>query len=71
MVTFLQMGCDTSYELVKICNTRGFEVLTSNCLQLPFRDSTFDAVICIAVIHHLASVVCTGVTEHLLLLQIL
>lgn len=50
-----QMGCDTSYELVKICNTRGFEVLTSNCLQLPFRDSTFDAVICIAVIHHLAS----------------
>ncbi|XP_063607827.1 alkylated DNA repair protein alkB homolog 8-like [Penaeus indicus] len=51
-----QMGCDTSYELVKICNTRGFEVLTSNCLQLPFRDSTFDAVICIAVIHHLATV---------------
>ncbi|KAG0722537.1 Alkylated DNA repair protein alkB 8 [Chionoecetes opilio] len=51
----LQMGCDTSFELMKICNTRGFEVLTCNCLQLPYRDYVFDATVCIAVIHHLAT----------------
>lgn len=51
----LQIGCDTSLELMKICNTRGFEVLTCNCLQLPFRDCLFDAAVCIAVIHHLAT----------------
>lgn len=50
-----QAGCDTSFELMKICNTRGFEVLTCNCLHLPYRDSIFDAVVCIAVIHHLAT----------------
>ncbi|XP_045603225.1 alkylated DNA repair protein alkB homolog 8 isoform X2 [Procambarus clarkii] len=50
-----QIGCDTSSELMKICNTRGFEVLTCNCLQLPFRDYLFDAVVCVAVIHHLAT----------------
>lgn len=50
-----QVGCDTSFELMKICNNQGHEVLTSNCLQLPYRDSVFDAVVCIAVIHHLAT----------------
>ncbi|XP_050705600.1 alkylated DNA repair protein alkB homolog 8-like isoform X2 [Eriocheir sinensis] len=50
-----QAGCDTSFELMKICNGRGFEVLTCNCLHLPYRDSIFDAVVCIAVIHHLAT----------------
>ncbi|KAK8389723.1 hypothetical protein O3P69_009013 [Scylla paramamosain] len=50
-----QVGCDTSFELMKICNNQGFEVLTSNCLQLPYRDSVFDAAVCIAVIHHLAT----------------
>ncbi|KAG7166526.1 alkylated DNA repair protein alkB homolog 8-like [Homarus americanus] len=50
-----QVGCDTSSELMKICYARGFEVLTSNCLQLPYRDSLFDAAVCIAVIHHLAT----------------
>lgn len=50
-----QVGCDTSFELMKICNARGFEVLTCNCLKLPYRDSLFDAAVCIAVIHHLAT----------------
>ncbi|KAK4305059.1 hypothetical protein Pmani_023049 [Petrolisthes manimaculis] len=50
-----QIGCDTSTELMKICNTRGFEVLTCNCLHLPYRDAVFDAAVCIAVIHHLST----------------
>lgn len=50
-----QVGCDTSFELMKICSSRGFQVMTSNCLQLPYRDSVFDAAVCIAVIHHLAT----------------
>lgn len=53
--SIFESGCDTSIELTRICKDRGFEVLNCNCLQLPYRSSLFDAVICIAVIHHLAS----------------
>ncbi|KAK7071547.1 Alkylated DNA repair protein alkB 8, partial [Halocaridina rubra] len=49
------IGCDTSFELLKICRNRSFEALQCNCLQLPYRSCVFDAAICIAVIHHLAS----------------
>ncbi|XP_068215347.1 alkylated DNA repair protein alkB homolog 8 [Palaemon carinicauda] len=53
--SIFELGCDTSVELTKICKDRNFEVLNCNCLQLPYRSSLFDAAICIAVIHHLAS----------------
>lgn len=38
-----------------ICQEKGFEVFLSDCLHLPYRDSSLDAVICIAVIHHLST----------------
>ncbi|XP_063222331.1 alkylated DNA repair protein alkB homolog 8 [Bacillus rossius redtenbacheri] len=50
-----QVGCDTSTGLARVCRERGFEVLTANCLQLPFRSGFADCCISIAVIHHLAS----------------
>ena len=45
--------------LLSICRERGFEAVRCNCLSLPFRGGTADGVICIAVIHHLSTKVCT------------
>lgn len=49
------IGCDICPELISIAKERGHEVLISDCLSLPYRESVFDAVICIAVLHHLSS----------------
>ena len=49
------VGSDMCPELVAIANGRGHEVLVSDCLSLPYRDSLFDAAICIAVLHHLST----------------
>jgi len=49
------MGCDRSCGLTDICRKRGFEVLHCDCLHLPYRDNSVDAVISIAVIHHLST----------------
>lgn len=48
-------GCDTSVELLNICRKRDFEVAACNVLHLPFRSSSIDSCICIAILHHLAS----------------
>ena len=49
------IGCDMCRELVAIAASRGHEVTVANCLSLPYRTDSFDAVISIAVIHHLSS----------------
>lgn len=49
------IGCDRSSGLLGICRQRDFNVFQADCLALPLRDEVFDAAICIAVIHHLAS----------------
>ncbi|XP_055529648.1 alkylated DNA repair protein alkB homolog 8 [Wyeomyia smithii] len=49
------LGCDRSDELLKVCASRGLNVLQCDCLALPFRASSVDACISIAVIHHLAT----------------
>lgn len=49
------VGSDICPELVSIGHGRGHEVLTCDCLRLPYRDNWFDGVICIAVVHHLSS----------------
>lgn len=53
--TIMQVGCDTSAALLDITLGRGHQSVQGHCLTLPFRDGNFDAVICIAVLHHLAS----------------
>lgn len=49
------IGCDMCHELVSIATGRGHEVMVGDCLNLPYRSNVFDAVISIAVIHHLSS----------------
>ncbi|XP_058060967.1 alkylated DNA repair protein alkB homolog 8 [Anopheles bellator] len=51
----LMLGCDRSDGLLQVCRERGFNVLQCDCLAVPFRDSSVDACISIAVIHHLAT----------------
>lgn len=47
------IGCDASNSFVDICKSKGLSVINANIKQLPFLDNIFDAVICIAVIHHI------------------
>lgn len=49
------IGSDICPELVSIARSRGHEVAVLDCLHLPYRDSVFDAAICIAVVHHLST----------------
>lgn len=51
----IKIGLDNCVELVRIASRRGCEVVTADCLSLPLRSNCFDAVICIAVIHHLST----------------
>ncbi|XP_044254523.1 alkylated DNA repair protein alkB homolog 8 [Tribolium madens] len=51
----VELGTDRSFKLNDLCKDLGFEVFTGNCLNLPLKDSSADAVISIAVIHHLST----------------
>jgi len=50
-----KLGLDNSSGLIDICSDRGFQVMTSDCLNTPLRNSCCDYVISIAVIHHLST----------------
>lgn len=52
----VSIGCDRSEELLGVSWSTEFETLCCDAVQLPYRESTFDAAICIAVMHHLATV---------------
>lgn len=49
------IGCDRSSQLIRICHEREYQVIRSDCLACGIRNGVADAVICIAVLHHLAS----------------
>lgn len=51
----LRVASDMSSGLLSVCRQRDLESIRTNCLQLPFCDDSFEAVICIAVLHHLSS----------------
>lgn len=55
----LQIGCDRSFNLIQLCKEKDCKVFTCNCLNVPLKDESADAVISIAVIHHLANEVYT------------
>jgi ubiquinone/menaquinone biosynthesis C-methylase UbiE len=46
-------GLEYSEALCEICINRGLNVVQGSTLSLPFKDNTFDAIIMIAVIHHI------------------
>ncbi|XP_069017412.1 probable tRNA methyltransferase 9B [Embiotoca jacksoni] len=50
-----KMGCDVCRPLVDFAWSQGHEVQMCDGLHLPYRDSCFDAVLSIAVIHHLST----------------
>jgi alkylated DNA repair protein alkB family protein 8 len=50
------IGSDISERLVAICRRRGYEVLSADCLALPYTDERFDYAINIAVLHHISTV---------------
>ncbi len=47
------IGIDFVPNFVEMCAKRGINVVQANALHLPFMDESFDAVISIAVFHHL------------------
>lgn len=49
------IGCDTSINLLDICRKNQYECLAANVLNLPFKRSSIDACIFIAVLHHLVT----------------
>ena len=51
----LLFGCDIIPRFVQIAKDRKLEVLRCDAVHLPYRSSVFDRVLCVAVIHHLAS----------------
>ncbi|KAF7700337.1 probable tRNA methyltransferase 9B [Silurus meridionalis] len=50
-----KMGCDVCRPLVDSAWSRGHEVQLCDGLRLPYRDGCFDAVLSIAVIHHMST----------------
>lgn len=51
----INIGCDVSLSLLSICKKRGFEVVLCDMTRLPFRDHAFDAIICVAALHHIVT----------------
>ncbi|KAJ3169403.1 Alkylated DNA repair protein alkB 8 [Geranomyces variabilis] len=49
------VGSDRSDKLIDIVRERGFEAMVCDNLRLPYRDSCFDFITSIAVIHHMSS----------------
>jgi SAM-dependent methyltransferase len=47
------IGLENSQQLCEICTNRGLNVVQGDARALPFEQETFDAIIVIAVIHHI------------------
>jgi alkylated DNA repair protein alkB family protein 8 len=49
------VGCDMSENLLRICRRRGFDVVVGDTMAIPFASERFDAVLSIAVFHHIST----------------
>jgi len=49
------IGVDNCENFVKICNRKNLSVINANMTKIPLQNNSADAIICIAVFHHLAS----------------
>ena len=50
------IGIDNCESFVSICKSKNFSVINSNITKIPLNNNSADAIICIAVFHHLSSV---------------
>lgn len=50
------IGVDNCQEFIDIVKSKGLNAIKADMSQLPFEDSTFDAILSIASFHHLATV---------------
>ena len=48
-------GCEPCRALCEIAQSRGGAMVMGNGLQLPYKSGAFDAIICVAVLHHVDS----------------
>lgn len=49
------IGLDNCENFVKICKNKNLNVVNGNIIDIPFKKHTADAIICIAVFHHLSN----------------
>ena len=49
------IGIDNCENFIKICNKKKLNVVMSNITEIPFKSNSADAILCIAVLHHLSS----------------
>ena len=49
------IGIDNCENFVKICRKRNLNVVQSNITNIPFQNDSADAILCIAVFHHLSN----------------
>ncbi|XP_054153763.1 alkylated DNA repair protein alkB homolog 8-like [Oppia nitens] len=49
------IGCDRSQSLLQICRQKQLESVVSDCLNLSSFRPQFDAILCVAVLHHLST----------------
>lgn len=50
------IGCDRSLRLLEVSREQTHETFACDAVKIPFLSRSFDAVICIAVLHHLATI---------------
>ena len=49
------IGIDNCVNFVKICKKKNLNVINANMTKIPLQNNSADAIICIAVLHHLAN----------------
>jgi SAM-dependent methyltransferase len=49
------IGVDNCQNFIQICNQKNLKVINSNIIKIPLANDSADAIICIAVFHHLYS----------------
>lgn len=49
------IGIDNCEKLLSICKKNNKHVVYADCCALPFKNSTFDYVMCVSAIHHLST----------------
>jgi len=49
------IGCDRSWQLLQVSKQPTYETFCCDVVALPLQSDSFDATICVAVLHHLAS----------------